>query len=427
MLDIWPTFPLEIRSPSRPWDHDSGNIITALRYKDRIVDISFTNVPSGIWEELVAAMQEPLPALANLRLWSSFDLSGSSSQMKPLPDSFLGVSAPSLQSLCLNRVPYPALPQFLSSACDLVDLKVLNIPNSWRILPEDLVPSLSSLTRLTFLGLGFSSDFRPGQVSRRSPDKKRTVLPSLTRFKFYGDMEYSEDLVARIDAPRLREVWATFFKPTISADISQLAQFICQADNAPLLNQADIIISDVTGDEVDVCLNAGTEVDGQLGASRAWYKFIISCAGRWDGHISTLAQVCASSSFPSSSLPLSTLEHLTISGYRSRWPEWEDRWLEFLPAFTAVKNLYLCEYVAPRLLPVLKGVTGVRIAEVLPALQNLFLEEYEPSNWSKRLQEAVQQFTTVRRLSGRPVAVHEWDRWGGGPEYWRKKSRPNYL
>ncbi len=44
MLDIWPTFPLEIRSPSRPWDHDSGNIITALRYKDRIVDVFGTRI-----------------------------------------------------------------------------------------------------------------------------------------------------------------------------------------------------------------------------------------------------------------------------------------------------------------------------------------------------------------------------------------------
>jgi hypothetical protein len=196
----------------------------------------------------------------------------------------------------------------------------------------------------------------------------------------------------------------TFIKPIVSADISQLSQFIGQADKFQLLNQADVVIYDTTFPVVKLRLNVGGEF-------RVWYELIIPYTG-WDGPPSTLAKVCASASTSSSlpsSLPLSTLEHLTICGYREWWPSWGNRWLEFLPAFTAVKNLYLCEDVAPCLLPVLKDVTGESTTEVLPALQNLFLTEYYPP--PKPVQEAIQQLTTVRQLAGRPVAVRKWNRW----------------
>jgi hypothetical protein len=196
--------------------------------------------------------------------------------------------------------------------------------------------------------------------------------------------------VARIDAPRLSKLVATFNKPIVSADISQLSQFIAQADNFQLLNQADIIIFDAADAVVKLRLNVGGVFTG-----RAWYELIISCTTGWDGFPLTLAQVCVNStrSSPSESLPLSTLEHLTICGYRDWWPAWGNRWLEFLPAFTAVKNLYLGMDVVPHILPVLKDVTGESTTEVLPALRNLFLEEYFPP--PKAVQKAIQRFTTV--------------------------------
>jgi hypothetical protein len=199
---------------------------------------------------------------------------------------------------------------------------------------------------------------------------------------------------------------ATFNKPIVSADISQLSQFIAQADNFQLLNQADIIICDATDAVVKLRLNVGGAFTG-----RALYELIIPCTTGWDGSPLILAQVCVNSTRSSlpESLPLSTLEHLTICGYRDWWPTWGNRWLEFLPAFTAVKNLYLGVDIAPLILPALKDVTGESTAEVLPALQNLFLEEYFPP--PKPIQKAIQQFTTVRQLAGRPVAVHNWKKW----------------
>jgi hypothetical protein len=249
MLDIWPPLPFVISNPGDRemcWKRGASDIIAALGHKDRIVEITFFDVPSRIWQKLLAAMQEPLPALTNLTLWSNFSWSPPYSRKmmeEPLPASFLGGSAPLLRSLHLNRVPYPALPILLSSARDLVDLEMLNIPDKWYISPKDMVACLSSLTRLTTLTLDFdfkSERHNPRRVTRCSSQQKRTVLHSLTCFHFGGPTKYLEDLVARIDAPRLSKVVATFVKPIVSADISQLSQFIGQADNFQLLNQADI-------------------------------------------------------------------------------------------------------------------------------------------------------------------------------------------
>jgi hypothetical protein len=119
MLDIWPPLPLVISNPpelSGSWTRSTSNLIAALGHKDRIVEITLCDIPSWIWKELLPAMQEPLPALAKLMLWSNY------SPTMDLPASFLAGSAPLLQSIYLSRVPYRALPKLLSSTRDLVDL-----------------------------------------------------------------------------------------------------------------------------------------------------------------------------------------------------------------------------------------------------------------------------------------------------------------
>ena len=57
--------------------------------------------------------------------------------------------------------------------------------------------------------------------------------------------------------------------------------------------------------------------------------------------------------------------------------------------------------------PALQELAGERAteAEVLPALQNLFLTTYD---WQPPgpVKEAIEQFIATRQLYGRPVAVH---------------------
>ena len=123
-----------------------------------------------------------------------------------------------------------------------------------------------------------------------------------------------------------------------------------------------------------------------------------------------MTQMC-DSSFPPGLIP--TVENLYIEESDSGWnPPWQDdiegsQWLELLHPFTAVKALYITEEFTPRIVPALQELVGERTAEVLPALQTLFLRDLSPSG---PVQDAIDQFVAGRRLAGHPVAVSRW-RW----------------
>jgi hypothetical protein len=83
------------------------------------------------------------------------------------------------------------------------------------------------------------------------------------------------------------------------------------------------------------------------------------------------------------------------------------QWLDFLHRFTTVKNLHLSEEVTLRVAPALQELVAESRTDVLPTLQNIFLEGCRPSG---HVQEAIEQFVAARRHSGCPVAVHHCER-----------------
>jgi len=112
------------------------------------------------------------------------------------------------------------------------------------------------------------------------------------------------------------------------------------------------------------------------------------------------------------SLPLlSTKENLFIHEPANSQLDWNDgieniELLELLLPFTAVKNLYLSKQFAPRIAHALQELTGGR-TEVLPTLQNLYLERFQPS---ESVEEGIAQFISARQLTNHPVAISVWDR-----------------
>jgi hypothetical protein len=82
-----------------------------------------------------------------------------------------------------------------------------------------------------------------------------------------------------------------------------------------------------------------------------------------------------------------------------------NQWLEVFHPFTAVKYLYIPSEFTPRIAPVLQGLVGERVADVLPALQTLFLEEPLPSG---HVEEAIGQFVAARRLAGYPISISHY-------------------
>jgi hypothetical protein len=383
MLDVWPAFPLLIQDRVCPAE-GVDNIVAVLERNDRVDKIELFDVSSTLLEKGLAALQEPFPELVHLVLLSY-------NAVPVLPDSFLGGSAPRLQFLWLDRIPIPGLPKLLSSATHLVTLRLENIPHSGYFPPNAMVMALSTLTALRSLRLGFQSpQSHPDQESRRPPPLTRSVLPDLTFVSFKGVSEYLEDLVSSIDAPQLNHLIITFFNQIIF-NTPQFTQFISRTPTLKALKKARVAFAGGAG---VVNLSSQTSGYGDL-------ELKVPCR-ELDWQVSSLVQVCTS--LP----PLSTLEDLYIYAAPYWQTHWKDNvenvlWLELLHPFTAVKNLYLSKEFPQRITPALRELIGGRTTEVLPTLQNIFLEVLQPPI------PDIQKFIAARQVTGHPIVVSSWD------------------
>ncbi len=248
-----------------------------------------------------------------------------------------------------------------------------------------LLPVLSSLKTLH---LQFQSHHsRPDWERRRPPPPKRSVLPTLEHFRFKGVIEYLEDLVTFIDAPRLDDLSIIFFNQ-IDFDGPRLAQFISRT---PILADCDAHVEFYE-----------SSASVRLPSLSKRFAIGISCKEP-DWQLSSVAQVC------NSCLPLlSMIEDLYIE-HQSSQLIWKNDaientlWLELLLPFPAVKNLYLSKDFAPGVAAALQEIVGT---EVLPSLQNIFVEALEPSG---PFQESIGQFFSARELSGHHITSSVWD------------------
>ena len=388
---IWPPIPIIVWNLKNtdwalPEDYDFD---AAMVHPNRVCEIHLHLTISQL-ERLASVMRKQFPALIQL----SLETSPGSPPAPALPDGFLGGFAPRLQSLELNRIPFPALPNLLLSATDLVSLDLINIPDSGYITPEVIVSHLATLANLEILNIQFESPLsHPNRAGWRPPLPARTVLAALTRFHFFGVSDYLEDLVARIDAPLLDSIYIAFCHLLIS-DISQLARFIRRTTRISVLKEAHMDFN-----------HSGLEVQS---LPQTWSAVEISgltiyCEDHgWD--FSSLGQVLTSL-FPS----IFMVEHLYIYGSASMLSQDDVDDLPFLGVFhalTTVKNLYVHMKDAEFFAPILQEYFGGTEAVVLPTLEILCLKkDLQEDQPSEPLQEALGQFVAARQLTGHPVAI----------------------
>ena len=337
-------------------------------------------------------MDESFPALTHLYLGTDFELA------PDLPDGFLGGSAPHLRSFILNYIPFPALPKLLLSTGNLVGLYLSRMPHSGYIPPESMVICLSSLTRLETFSLAFDSPrSRPDQSGRHSSSFTRVDLPALVKLSFLGVSEYIEDLVARINAPLLFDVWMEFYNRLLF-DVSQLRQFIGRIVSFKVLHHAEVQFTDR-----DVTLKL-YPYESTVGDTSLMLR-IFSDQSEWQ--LSSLSELCASlsSSFPPSSLECLILSTDKLPGH---WYDDMDsvQWLELFQPFATVKDLYIDEELAPRVVRALRELASERATEVLPAIESIFVEGHQQFG---AIQETIKSFIAARQLLGHPVAIHLWE------------------
>ena len=389
-LGVWPPLPLVIRHDYFP-TLGVINVIAALKHNDRVCEIKLGPIPSLQWEEVLATMQEPFPVLIHLEL-------GIGDKIQPVDSLFGGCApaAPRLQSLSLDRIPFPGLPKLLSSTTNLVHLNLWRIPHSGYISPDVMASGLSGLTRLESLFIIFESpQSHSNRKDRRPLPRTRILHPVLTELYFKGVSEYLEDLVAQIDTPQLDKLSITFFHQLIF-NTPQLIEFISRTPNFQAHHEARVFFNDQ-----HVQITLPQTLDGSL-------ELAISCS-QPDWQLSSLAQVC-SSSFPRALVP--AVKHLYVCDGRYLQQPWEGdiencQWLELLHLFAGVNGLYLSKGCAPRIVPALQELVGERVVEVLPALEYLYLEELPSSG---PVQEAIWDFFYARLFSNHPIVLPHWEK-----------------
>jgi hypothetical protein len=396
-LDVWPALPLIVKGAIFPTS-SIDNIVVALGHSDRVCRIDLHGVTEGLqWDQVLAAMQVSFPALTDLLLRCP------RGETLVIPDTFLGGSAPLLEYFNLNRIPFPGMPNLLLSATHLVGLHLSDIPHSGYISPEVMASCLSASTSLKSLSLSFSAEFLHSR-SRQRPPKTPFILPCLTMFWFRGASVYLDDLVARIDAPRLDHLSITFRFGQMNfdtphleiLDTPHLVQFISRTPRFKEPNEAHVTLD----------LDAKVELFWASNVSPRHRAEISYDDPAADPHPSFIAQV-----YTMCLPPLPTVENLRLGRFAEYldtdlyyWKDdvENDHWLELLGPFTAVKNLYLSEEFQPDIASALQELVGDRTTEVLPSLQNIFVAKFEPSG---PFGESIGRFVAARQLSGHPVAV----------------------
>jgi hypothetical protein len=127
-----------------------------------------------------------------------------------------------------------------------------------------------------------------------------------------------------------------------------------------------------------------------------------------DEQVSSLELICTSS-LP----PVSTIEDLYILEAPFMQSDWQDNfeetpWLGLLQPFIAVNNLFLSQQCRPPIAFALQELVGGQATEVLPTLQNIYLEGLRPSG---RVQKGIREFVAERQVTSHPIVVTRWKRY----------------
>ena len=374
ILDCWPALPIVPEyggslalNPPAPEDED--NIMAALKQSDRVTSISLT-VTSSLLERL-SAVEEPFSELEHLVLLTRDNV------QLTLPSTFRW--GPRLRYLHLTtRIAFYTLLQLLHSSGNLVDLQLHGVLNPRRFSLDTFANTLSGMAWCQSLSLYFlPTDY---YLTLSPPPGERVVLPVLTRLNFRGFAEYLDYLVARTDAPHLREIEVTFFNSNNRMfDLSPLAKFIDRTGMHTSHRRAHILSFERA---ISISLiQPGSATCLKLRLLREPMSEQRTFMGQVCIHFSAL---------------LFNVEDLRISATRpSRWYEgFFNAWLRRpLNAFTGVNRLHVVGNLS----------TAILQAFQLDPLQNLYV--LQPGPRHVPLREAVVSYMISRRLSGYPIEV----------------------
>ena len=386
-LDCWPPLPIVLEYGSSlaldpPSPEDEVNIITALKRSDRVNSISLT-VTTTLLDKLYRdAVERPFLELEDLILLSQDSLP------LALPKTFL--CAPRLRRLHLTGIRMPGLLQLLHSSRDLEDLQLHEALGSWCFSIDKFTDALSELAQLQSISLRFSSATDP--FLSRSPPDRRVVFPALTSLKFQGLANCLENLILRMDAPRLADIQVTL-SHTSMYYLPNLGKFVDRIEMHKSHHQARILSSERA---ISISLT-------QHGASTCFTLRLLT--KRLSEQLFVMSSILSDfSAF------LLNVDDLCISATQASESTQEggiynEQWQELLKPFTGVKWLHLNvnHSTSSKILCASQNISWLPQTTVLPALYKLYLPHLGPRHVP--LSEAVVLFMTSRWRSGNPIGV----------------------
>ena len=387
-LDCWPTLPIVVQYggppvPSLPTTEDEDSIMAALKQSDRVTSVSLI-VTNSLLEKL-SAVERPFSELEELVLRSR------DSVPLTLPSAFRwGLR---IRTLHLTRAAIPTLPQLLTPCTGLVDLQLRQIPKIGYFSPEALATALSKMTHLRLLSLHFLSFTFPRNYRGLPQSGERAVLFSLTCFKYRGNSKYLDSLLARIDAPCLRDIDIRFFSQPKMVTF-HLARFINRIETQKSHRQADILSSEhaisISFTQPKVPLRLELHISCNLLARQ----------------LSSMAQICIGlSSF------LLSVEDLCISVTRTKSGQDDsdrEEWLKLTRPFIGTKWVHIVGEHSINLVLALQH-SQIRGETILPALCKFCIREPEPRY--EPLRDAVASFIHSRRCLNHIIVLEYKGLW----------------
>jgi len=389
MLESSPPLPLVVsyNNPHRPLTAgEEKGLLFALQQRDRIRTI-YLQMPLPCLREIATALDDKFPMLESLYIRHPTK----GHIPLTLPPTF---EAPHLRHLNLHQFAVPMGSPLFTTAIGLMTLILRWIHPHTYSDPNHLLQTLSPLSQLHTLEIGFSSTLSSHDIPWRpldAPTMAHVTLPNLRWFSFWGISDYLEAILPHMTTPCLAELKVHFFNH-FGLSVPHLLQFVNITEN-PRFGSAKFVFHHRA---------VGVFVYPHVGTNLPSFDFFVevSCT-HLDQQVSSVAQIFSVLSPLFSTVMDVTLDyrtHVFSSGQHNQANR--TRWRELLGSFRNVETLRVHKGLVGELSRSLRSdALAEPTLEVLPDLKELVCPT------SSLDDEVWAAFVHDREVAGQPVKL----------------------
>ncbi|KAH9035794.1 hypothetical protein EDB85DRAFT_1889192 [Lactarius pseudohatsudake] len=364
---------------------DERNILLSLQRHHHVRRV-FLRAPAPVLQKMIVPLDDEFPLLDSLAITSTSD---DDSTGLIFPRS---LRAPNLRHLILVNVALRPGTPILTTPIHLVALVLQDIPTSAHIPPECVVDLLEFIPQLKMLSVGFRppiADLDVGTQLVQEAQKTFITLHCLKQLQFRGASAHLEGLLARINAPILRQFYIRFPNQRSFGTLPNLSRFLDTTTELRFrVAEMNFHGHSVTIDMVNLRSRRGDTTVFRLRAK----------GNQLDWQIASASRICRAI------VPVLSVTDELIFSYRAhelfsdtRTKDIRAQWLQILGQFGGVETLRVASGLAEELSFHLQSEGEEPLLGLLPRL-----EQIEVPAWGN-VADAFAAFIDSRRIAGHPV------------------------